>query len=118
MIFIKGLISKFVITNDITGHDDTILTSSFKVKKRLLAILVVLAAGFELVLIPLVVKWYLLQQTETMYCFDTENIDNVKGNTEWTEHLKSKKGETVIDGSYCVEASNAIDAIVSKVISV
>ncbi|XP_060555876.1 uncharacterized protein LOC132716589 [Ruditapes philippinarum] len=49
-----------------------------------------------------------------MFCFDTENIDNKTGNSEWTEHLKSKIGETEIDGSYCVEASKAIDAIVSK----
>jgi hypothetical protein len=94
------------------------LTPSFKVKKRLLAILVVLAAFLELVLITLLVKRFLTRYTETMFCFDTENIDNVKGKPEWVEHFKSKKGETIIDGQYCVEASETIDAIVTKVISV
>ncbi|XP_060551816.1 uncharacterized protein LOC132713303 isoform X3 [Ruditapes philippinarum] len=45
-----------------------------------------------------------------MFCFNNENIDNIKGKPEWTEHLKPKK----VDGSYCVEASKAIYAIVSK----
>ncbi|XP_060587702.1 uncharacterized protein LOC132743190 [Ruditapes philippinarum] len=85
---------------------------NMNVKKRLFVRLVVLAACLELVLVPLVVKRFLPRHTETRFCFNNENI--VKGNPEWVEHLKSKKGETVIDGSYCVEASKAIDAIASK----
>ncbi|XP_060551815.1 uncharacterized protein LOC132713303 isoform X2 [Ruditapes philippinarum] len=87
-----------------------VMDLNLKVKKQLFVRLVVLAACLELVQIPLLVTRFLPRHTETMFCFNNENIDNIKGKPEWTEHLKPKK----VDGSYCVEASKAIYAIVSK----